>query len=127
MTDPLRFATDEHLEQEHDAPTLRLDFHFAGNYLRMAKHDGNHLDIVLGFPLKNTNGGPGGMSSELMREIYKAIDRFTRRRNFRIGSKITSQGGLTRGIISAIDYEAGTAVLECGGVVKLKKMTTTEY
>ena len=137
MTDPLQFATQEHIMAEHDdrlgdlrpSPDLRLDFNFwNGKFYEMDQSNGGHHHLTTGATLHNANGGPGAMASELMEEIHQAVRRFEEKRNFRIGTRVTpTKGGGWKSRITHLDHEVGTAMLESGKVVRLKQVTTVEY
>jgi hypothetical protein len=107
-------------------PHLRLDFYFDGNYCKMDKFNNGNLDISIGHPVSNANGGPGGMSSDLMDEIYSAIRIFTQRRNFRVGSVVTHIKGGNNQTIKSIDYVAGTAKSESGTHIILSQTRVVE-
>ena len=137
MTDPMRFSTQEHLMEEHDdrlgdlrpSPDLRLDFNFFnGKFYSMDQSNNGHLSYSSSATLHNDQGGPGGLASELMEEIHQAVRRFEEKRNFRIGTLVTqTKGGGWKSRITHLDHEVGTAMLESGKVVLLRRMTAVEY
>ena len=129
MSDPMRDSTKEH-DDEAGVATLRVDVYLNGDrgYMRMDEYSNGHFGTSIGFPLKSTNGGPGGMASELMDEFYIAARRFQQRRSFRPGTMVTPiKGGGWKARIAHLDYEIGKATLDSGKAVLLRQMEVVEW
>ena len=109
-------------------PHLKLEFFFDKNNIRMDRYgSGGQLSTSIGNPIRNTQGGPGGMSSDLMGGIYKAVRIFTQKRNFRPGSVVMPLKGGIKRTLKKIDYDAGTAKTRSGKHIILSQMTTVEW